>query len=100
MRDNHPDVACSLDLFRSDHCKSFFSAKGQWVENHHSYSFSEMERNIRHVTRLAVVKRNLKRPKFARAHTKKKTVWEKEYGKEVQCADLTAYPPVRDEVEA
>ena len=100
MRDNFPDVPCRLDLSGSDCCESFFSSNGQWVGNHHSYSFSEMKRNVSHMTRLDVIKGNPEGPKFSRAHKKQETVWEKQYGKEVQRADLTSYPAVGDEVEA
>ena len=100
-RDNHANLECPLHLTGSEPCEVYFSANGQWVGNHHNYTFLEMRRNQRHMVRLAQIEADPNGPKFARAHVKQENIWSRQYNlAEEERANLKRYPANGEEVIA
>ena len=52
MRDNFLQEDCRLDDTGSDVVEDFWSKNGQWVRNHHNWTFGDSRRNTSHMIRL------------------------------------------------
>lgn len=48
MRDNFPQDDCRLDITGSDVLEDFWSKNGQWVGNHHNYTFGDLRQYFAH----------------------------------------------------
>ena len=99
MRDNFPNEECRLDKSGSEPCEVFFSMNGQWVGNHHNYTFAGMVRNVNHMVRLQMMQADPDGPRFSRAHIKQEDVWRKQYENTDTTVNLKDYPAVGAEIE-
>lgn len=100
-RDNFPHLECPLHLTGSEPCEVYFSANGQWIGNHHNYTFLEMRRNQTHMIRLAQIQADPNGPKFSRARVKQENIWSSHYNMaREQPANLFEYPALGEEVSA
>ena len=98
MGDIFPDLECSLDKTGSDIVESFWSANGQWVNNHHNYDYSELYRNWSHQLRLETIKADPKGPKFPPSHPKNECIWKKQFGEFIPF-DKKDYPTIDEAVK-
>ena len=90
MRDNFPHLQCCLNLTGTDCVETFWSKMGQWVGNHHNYTYGDLRRNYAHMIRLEEIRLNPNAPEYAKPHPKQETRWNTQYqGPEV---DLSVYP--------
>ena len=55
-RDNFPQKDCQLEKTESDVLEDFWSKNGQWVGNHHNYTFGDLRRNTSHMIRLEEIR--------------------------------------------
>ena len=79
MRDNFPELPCRLDLTGTDCVETFWSKMGQWIGNHHNYTFADLQRQITHMIRLEEIRLNPDAPAFAKPHPKQESIWNKQY---------------------
>lgn len=91
MRDNFPQLPCTLSLMGTDIVESFWSKMGQWVGNRHNYSFGDLKQNYRHMIRLEEIRLEPNAPQYAKPHPKQESVWNRQYIGVAQ-ADLSDYP--------
>ena len=75
MRDNFPQEDCRLDMTGSDVLEDFWSKNGQWVGNHHNYTFGDLRRNTAHMIRLEEIRVDPSTPEFAKPHPKQESIW-------------------------
>ena len=100
MRDSFPHLECRLDLTGSDVLEDFFSKNGQWIGNHHNYSFGQMQRNVSHMIRLEEIRVDPHAPEFAKPHPKQESIWHKQYPEGFAKANLKEYPAADTVIEA
>lgn len=100
MRDNFPEQECCLELSGSDVLEDFWSKNGQWVGNHHNYSFGDLRRNASHMIRLEEIRINPDAPDFAKPHPKQESIWHRQYEDGYEKANLNDYPVAGSEVDA
>ena len=100
MRDNFPEQECCLELSGSDVLEDFWSKNGQWVGNHHNYSFGDLRRNASHMIRLEEIRINPDATDFAKPHPKQESIWHRQYEDGYEKANLNDYPVAGSEVDA
>lgn len=100
MRDNFPELPCDLLGSGSDCVESFWSSNGQWVGNHHNYTFGTLFRNHAHQIRLEQIRVDPKGPKFSKPHPKGESIWHKQLQPGFTSADLKSYPTEGEEISA
>lgn len=100
MRDNFPQEDCQLDDTGSDVVEDFWSKNGQWVGNHHNYTFGELRRNTSHMIRLEEIRVDPSAPDFAKQHPKQESIWGQQYERPINVANLKEYPAIGTEIEA
>ena len=100
MRDNFPQEDCQLDDTGSDVVEDFWSKNGQWVGNHHNYTFGELRRNTSHMIRLEEIRVDPSAPDFAKPHPKQESIWGQQCERPINVANLKEYPAIGTEIEA
>ena len=100
MRDHFSQVECRLDLTGTDMVEDFWSKNGQWVGNHHNYSFGDLRRNISHMMRLENIRIDPEAPEFAKPHPKQESIWHVQNDQDSPPADLTQYPTEAQTISA
>ena len=100
MRDNFPLEDCRLDITGSDVLEDFWSKNGQWVSNHHNYTFGDLRRNTSHMIRLEEIRVDPSAPEFAKPHSKQDSIWGQQYQRPFNIANLKEYPAIGEEIEA
>ena len=78
MTDNFPQEDCRPDITGSDALEDFWSKNGQWVGNHHNFTFGDLRRNTSHMIRLEEICMDPSAPEFAKPHPKQESIWRKQ----------------------
>ena len=100
MRDRYPTLPCNLSATGSDCVESYWSVNGQWVGNHHNYTFGELHRNLGHQVRLEQIRVHPNGPKFPKHNSKGESIWNKQYEEGFVQAQLNNYPADGEEIES
>ena len=100
MRDNFQQEDCRLDKTGSNVLEDFWSKNGQWVGNHHNYTFGDLRRNTSHMIRLEEIRVDPSAPEFAKPHPKQESIWGQQYERPINMANLEEYPAIGAEIEA
>ena len=97
FRNNFPFLKCNLEDTGTDCVETFFSTNGQWIGNHHNYSYGDLRRNISHQIRLEQIRVDPSGPKFAKPHPKGESIWKRQYNDQLDMVDLKDYPEELEE---
>ena len=100
MRDYFPQEDCQLEKTGSDVLEDFWSKNGQWVGNHHNYTFGDLRRNTSHMIRLEEIRVAPSAPEVAKPHPKQESIWEQQYERPINMVNLKEYPVIGAEIEA
>ena len=100
MRDNFPQEDCCLDKTGSDVLEDFWSKNGQWVGNHHNYTFGDLRHNTSLMIRLEEIRVDPSAPEFVKPHPKQESIWGQQYERPINMANLQEYPTIGAEIEA
>lgn len=98
MRDNFRQEDCPLDKTGFDVLEEFWSKNGQWVCNHHNYTFGDLRRNTSHMIRLEEIRVDPSAPEFAKPHPKQENIWGQQYERPINRANLKEYPAIGAEI--
>lgn len=98
MRDNFRQEDCPLDKTGFDVLEDFWSKNGQWVCNHHNYTFGDLRRNTSHMIRLEEIRVDPPAPEFAKPHPKQENIWGQQYERPLNRANLKEYPAIGAEI--
>ena len=89
-----------LEITGSDVLEDFWSKNGQWVGNHHNYTFRDLRGNTSHMIRLEEIRVDPSAPEFAKPHPKQESIWGQQYPRPFNMANLKEYPAFGEEIEA
>ena len=81
-----------------DCVETFFRTNGQWIGNHHNYSYGDLRRNISHQIHLDQICVDPSGDaKFAKPHPKGESIWKPQYDNQLDMVDLKDYPEELEE---
>lgn len=100
MRDNFPQDDCRLDITGSDVLEDFWSKNGQWVGNHHNYTFGDLRRNTSRMIRLEEIRVDPSNQEFAKPHPKQESIWGKQSAQPFNMANLKEHLAIGEEIKA